>query len=143
MLSRHSTASLHQSVPNITRPHKVQQLRTLPPNRSDCGTAASEAKRRTVGNRNAGEFRLTPSASEQATQSASGKRYLDDFKRDAVRLVTEERYTFQAAAKAVGVSEKSLRDWHAKFAPQPSPCGESASLDELREENNLLLALGR
>src|SRR4249919_1381931 len=79
-----------------------------------------------------------PIASEQATQSASGKRYLDDFKRDAVRLVTEERYTFKAAATAVGVSEKSLRDWHAKFAPQPSPCGEDASLEELREENKRL-----
>jgi transposase len=77
-------------------------------------------------------------ATEQATQSASGKRYLDDFKRDAVRLVTEERYTFKAAAKAVGVSEKSLRDWHAKFAPPKSPCGEDASLDDLREENKRL-----
>ena len=63
-----------------------------------------------------------PIASEQATQSASGRRYLDEFKRDAVRLVTEERYTFKAAATAVGVIEKSLRDWHAKFAPEPSPC---------------------
>ena len=79
-----------------------------------------------------------PIATEQATQSVSGKRYLDDFKRDAVRLVIEERYTFKAAAKAVGVSEKSLRDWHAKFAPRPSPCGENASLDELREENKRL-----
>ena len=60
-----------------------------------------------------------PIALEQATQSASGKRYLGDFKRDAVRLGTEERYTFQAAVKAVGVSEKCLRDWHAKFPPQP------------------------
>jgi len=77
-------------------------------------------------------------ASEQATQSASGKRYLDEFKRDAVRLVTQERYTFKAAATAVGVSEKSLRDWHAKFAPQPNPCGEDASLEELREENKRL-----
>ena len=77
-------------------------------------------------------------ASEQATQSASGKRYLDEFKRDAVRLVTEERYTFKAAATAVGVSEKSLRDWHAKFAPKPNPCGEDASLEELREENKRL-----
>ena len=77
-------------------------------------------------------------ALEQATQSASGKRYLDEFKRDAVRLVTQERYTFKAAAKAVGVSEKSLRDWHAKFAPQPNPCGEDASLEELREENKRL-----
>ena len=77
-------------------------------------------------------------ALEQATQSASGKRYLDDFKRDAVRLVTQERYTFKAAATAVGVSEKSLRDWHAKFAPKPNPCGEDASLEELREENKRL-----
>jgi transposase len=79
-----------------------------------------------------------PIALEQAKQSASGKRYLGDFKRDALRLVTEERYTFQAAAKAVGVSEKSLRYWHAKFAPPPSPCGKSASLNELREENKRL-----
>jgi transposase len=57
-----------------------------------------------------------PIATEQATQSVSGKRYLDDFKRDVVRLVTEERYRFQAEATAVGVSQKSLRDWHAKFA---------------------------
>ncbi len=30
------------------------------------------------------------------------RRYPDDFKRDAVRLVTEEKYGFKAAAKAVG-----------------------------------------
>jgi len=79
-----------------------------------------------------------PIVAEQAPQSVSGKRYSDDFKRDAVRLVTEERYTFKAAATAVGVSEKSLRDWHARFAPAKSPCGENASLDELREENKRL-----
>jgi transposase len=79
-----------------------------------------------------------PIASQQATQSASGKRYSDDFKRDAVRLITEQRYSFTAAATAVGVSEKSLRDWHAKFAPQKSPCGEDASLEELRDENKRL-----
>ena len=79
-----------------------------------------------------------PISTEQATQRGSGRRYLDDFKRDAVRLVTEERYTFKAAATAVGVSEKSLRDWHAKFAPQPNPCGEDASLEELREESKRL-----
>src|SRR6476646_4257409 len=76
-----------------------------------------------------------PIASEQAPQSASGKRYLDDFKRDAVRLVTEERYTFQAAAKAVGVSEKSLRDWQAKGGKQRRTGSESASQKEWREEN--------
>ena len=44
-----------------------------------------------------------PIVAEQAPQSVSGKRYSDDFKRDAVRLVTEERYSFRAAATAVGV----------------------------------------
>jgi transposase len=75
---------------------------------------------------------------ETASRSASARRYSEEFKRDAVRLVTEERYTFKAAAEAVGVSEKSLRDWHARLAPPKSPCGENASLEELREENKRL-----
>lgn len=62
------------------------------------------------------------------------RRFSEDFKRDAVRLVVEEKYTFLAAAQAVGVSTKSLRDWHQKFAPRPEPCGDNATVDELREE---------
>jgi transposase len=38
----------------------------------------------------------------------------------------------------VGVGEQSLRKWHARLAPQPAPCGEDATLDELREENQRL-----
>lgn len=72
-----------------------------------------------------------------ATRS-SKSRYLDEFKRDAVRLVSEEKYSFRAAAKAVNVSEKSLRDWYAKFAPKPVPCGDDATAAELREENKRL-----
>ncbi|MBN4060807.1 transposase [bacterium AH-315-I18] len=51
----------------------------------------------------------------------------DDFKRDAVGLVIHENDSFKAAARAVGVCEKSLRDWHQKFAPVPEPCGENAT----------------
>jgi transposase-like protein len=65
-------------------------------------------------------------------------RYPDDFKQDAVRLVTEEKYSFKAAAKAVGVSEKSLRDWHARLAPQPTPCDENATVEQLQQENKRL-----
>jgi len=65
-------------------------------------------------------------------------RYSEEFKRDAVRLVSEEKYSFKAAATAVNVSEKSLREWHARFAARPLPCGEGAGLDELREENKRL-----
>jgi transposase len=70
--------------------------------------------------------------------SPQRRRFSKEFKRDAVRLIVEEKYTFKAAATAVGVSEQSLRGWHAKFAPQAQPCGEDATVDELREENQRL-----
>ena len=43
-----------------------------------------------------------------------------EFKQQAVRLVTEEKYTFQAAAKALGVGEQSLRQWHAERLELPT-----------------------
>ena len=46
--------------------------------------------------------------------SGAGNRYSEPFKADAVRLVTHEGYTIAQAAKAVGVSEKSLREWHRR-----------------------------
>ncbi len=36
------------------------------------------------------------------------------------------------------MSEKSLRDWHAKLAPQPAPCGDNATLEQLQQENKRL-----
>ena len=66
------------------------------------------------------------------------RRFSEEFKRDAVRLVVEEGYTLKAAASAVGVSDQTLRAWHAKFVPPPAPCGENATLEELRAENERL-----
>ncbi len=77
-------------------------------------------------------------SADRRPTSLNGRRFSDDFKRDAVRLVVDEGYTFKAAAKAVGVSEKSLRDWHKRLVPPPGPCGEDATGDELREENKRL-----
>ena len=73
-----------------------------------------------------------------AERSAKSRRYPEDFKRSAVRLVTDEQYTFKAAAQAVGVSEKSLHDWHKKFAPPPVPCGDDATVSQLQAENKRL-----
>ena len=78
------------------------------------------------------------SSDRQQTPRPSPRQFSDDFKRDAVRLVVEEKYTFAAAAQAVGVSAKSLRGWYKKFAPPPESCGDNATVDELREENKRL-----
>ena len=60
--------------------------------------------------------------------------YSDEFKRDAVRLVVEQGYSFKAACQALGVCDATLRAWHAKLAPPPEPCGDDATLEELRAE---------
>jgi transposase len=82
--------------------------------------------------------KLTSSMGRSQANHPCRRRFSEDFKREAVRLIVEEKYTFVAAAQAVGVSSKSLRDWHAKFAPQPAPCGGDANVEQLREENKRL-----
>ncbi|MEQ8667883.1 MAG: transposase [Pirellulales bacterium] len=70
---------------------------------------------------------------EQAKQKRP--TYSDEFKRDAVRLVVEEGYSFKAACEAIGVCDATLRAWHRKLAPPPEPCGDDATVDELKAEN--------
>lgn len=70
--------------------------------------------------------------------SPKRRRFSEEFQRDAVRLVVEEKYSFEAAAKAVGVSGQTLRHWHARLAAKPAECGEDATLEELRDENKRL-----
>lgn len=74
--------------------------------------------------------------------SSSKKRkrrsFNDQFKRDAVNLVVVEGYSFAAAARAVNVSSRSLREWHEKFAPAPEACGDDATVQELQSENQRL-----
>lgn len=79
----------------------------------------------------------SPTSSSPAARSVSksGKRYSDSFKQDALRLITQEGYSFAAAAHATGVSEKSLREWHKKQSPPPrAVCTDDAGVDELKKE---------
>ena len=78
------------------------------------------------------------SKSKETNSKRSGRPYDDDFRRDAVNLVVVEGYSFQAAADAVGVSSRSLRDWHEKFAPSPESCDQDATIKELQDENKRL-----
>lgn len=64
-----------------------------------------------------------------------GRRsYSDEFKQDAVDLVAKQGYSFKAAADAVGVNVNSLRAWHEKLVPEPEPCGDDATVEELTAE---------
>ena len=76
---------------------------------------------------------------QQSVSSVRTKRvFSEEFKVDAVRLVTGEGYSIAAAAKSVGVGQQSLRKWHARLAPRPVACGDGASVEELRAENDRL-----
>jgi transposase len=77
-------------------------------------------------------------ASDGAPVRTPRSHHSEEFKRDAVRLVSEEKYSFKAAAAAVNVCPRSLRNWYALFGPKPAPCGEDATMAELREENQRL-----
>jgi transposase len=62
------------------------------------------------------------------------REYSEEFRRDAVKLVTIENYSFKDAAASLDVGEQSLRNWHKKYAPPPVPCGDDATEKELRAE---------
>lgn len=69
---------------------------------------------------------------------ANRRRYSDQFKRDTLRLISHDGYNFATAAQAVGVSEKTLREWHKKFSSPAQPCGEDATVQQLQQENRRL-----
>jgi transposase len=62
------------------------------------------------------------------------RTFSDEFKQDAVDLVVKQGYSFRAAAEAVNVSSRSLREWHEKLASEPEACGDDASVTERQAE---------
>ena len=64
-----------------------------------------------------------------------------EFKTSAARLVREQGYSVAQAAQSLGVDPRSIRDWVAKFAPQPPPTVAPTAADaELRQELERLRA---
>ena len=65
------------------------------------------------------------------------KQYSEQFKRDAVKLMTEQGYSLSKASKALGVSPGTLTNWKNTLVPQ-----EQADLEaenrRLRRENQEL-----
>jgi len=75
---------------------------------------------------------------------AQGKRYTREFKLEAARLVVEHGYTFKEAAKRLGATDWSIRQWVKKFRqsgelpPVGTPQPEADEMRRLRKENKRL-----
>jgi transposase len=76
------------------------------------------------------------------------RTYTPQFKAEAVKLVTEQGYSFAEAARSLGVSENLLRNWKRALLEQGEQAfpgnGHLSPLEEelrrLRAENKRLLA---
>ena len=66
--------------------------------------------------------------------NSTQKRYSEEFKLNAVSLVTVEGYSRSAAANSVGVAYTTFVKWYDKYAPEPEPTGPDASTEQLQEE---------
>ena len=63
------------------------------------------------------------------------REYTDEFKRDAVRLVTEQGYGVTEACRSLDISTSMLRRWRLQFDPSdPTGNGNSGLSSPEREE---------
>jgi len=72
------------------------------------------------------------------------RQHSEEFKREAVKLVTEGGYTNAQAARSLGIHENLLRNWRHKYSPEEEKAmkdlteTEAQELARLREENRRL-----
>jgi transposase len=74
---------------------------------------------------------------------AKRRRHSEEFKREAVKLVTDQGYSLAEAARSLGLDASLLRGWKLKYGTEEKGAGkmeESAQeeLGRLREENRRL-----
>ena len=71
------------------------------------------------------------------TEKRKRRKYTEDFKREAVALVTEQGYTISGAARSLDINDNMLRRWKQAFEAEAS--GAGLSPDSVQES---LLASG-
>ena len=74
---------------------------------------------------------------------AKKRRHTEEFKREAVKLVTEQGYSVAEAARSLCIHTNLIRQWRAKFAQENTGTetmseSEREELKRLREENRRL-----
>jgi len=72
----------------------------------------------------------------------SRRHYSDEFKREAVKLVTDQGYSVAEAARNLGIHPHLLRNWKLKFSPdsEEQNLTEDERMDyaRLKKENKQL-----
>jgi len=78
--------------------------------------------------------------------SRRNRSYTEEFKREAVKLVTDQGYKIAEAARSLGISEKLIGNWKRRFEGESVggtqgslSANESEELKRLRAENKRLL----
>jgi len=68
------------------------------------------------------------------------RTHSEEFKREAVKLVTEEGYTVAEAARNLGINASLLRKWKLKFESEDESLTEDERMElaRLRSENRRL-----
>ena len=69
------------------------------------------------------------------TETRKRRNYTEDFKRDAVALVTEQGYKTTEAARSLGIGDNLIRRWKREFEEEAS--GTRLGADELEELKRL------
>jgi transposase len=69
------------------------------------------------------------------TETRKRRNYTEDFKRDAVALVTDQGYKPSEAARSLGIGDNLIRRWMREFEEAAS--GERLSADEREELQRL------
>ena len=76
------------------------------------------------------------------TETRKRREYTEDFKRDAVALVTEQGYKASEAARSLGIGDNLIRRWKREFEEDASGAqlgsDEREELKQLRKEVRML-----
>lgn len=72
---------------------------------------------------------------------AKHKRYAEEFKLQAARLIVEHGYTYRQASEQLGAHDWSIREWVKKYRqsgqlpPKGQPVAAAEELKAVRKEN--------
>ena len=65
------------------------------------------------------------------------KKFTEEFKREAIKLVTEQGYSQSEAGRSLGVDYRNINRWLKESKTQKSSCDKGVKIDVTEELNRL------